>query len=101
MSNVKIAAVLTALPGKAEELKKMLLDMVPHCRTEPKNLRWDVWQDPASPGRYALDELYVDESGVAEHKDSPHYKAYLARVGGLAERSAVVLAPLDVDAADR
>ncbi len=93
---VKITAILSARPGKADELKALLLAMAPDCRAEPGNLRWDVWQDQSMPGRLVLDELYVDAAAVAAHRETPHYRAYLARIGDLAERSAHVLNPVDV-----
>jgi quinol monooxygenase YgiN len=95
-SPVKITGILTAQPGKAEELRMLLTAMVPHCRAEPANLRWDIWEDMAQPGRYILDELYEDEAGVAAHKATPHYQDYLARIGGLADRNAMALRPVAV-----
>jgi len=88
---VKITASLTAHPGKAEELHALLLGMLPHCRAEPGNLRWDIWRDTAHPGRYVLDELYRDTGAAETHRQTPHYRDYLARVPALAERSALVL----------
>lgn len=93
---VKITAILSALPGRADDLRALLLAMAPDCRAEPGNLRWDVWRDHATPGRYVLDELYADAAAVAAHRETPHYQNYLARVGDLAERSAHVLNPVDV-----
>ncbi len=74
----KITAILTARPGKAVELNRVLVEMAPHCRAEPGNLRWDVWRDPSHQGRYVLDELYRGEAAVEAHRNSPHYQAYLA-----------------------
>lgn len=96
-SHVKITATLTARPGKAQLLKTLLLGMAPHCRAEPGNLRWDVWQDQSQPDRYVLDELYLDDTAVAAHRETPHYKGYLARIGDIAERTALVLSPLEVE----
>ncbi len=93
---VKITAILSAWPGKADDLKALLLAMAPQCRAEPGNRRWDVWQDQAVPGRYVLDELYADAAAVAAHRETPHYKAYIGRIGELAERGAHVLDPVDV-----
>ena len=88
---VKITAILTAHVGKADELRALLLAMAPHCRTEPGNLRWDVWRDTASPDRYVLDELYRDAQAAEAHRQTQHYQNYLARVPALADRSALVL----------
>jgi len=93
---VKIVAVLTAHPDKAGDLKALLAGMVAPSRAEPGNLRWDIWQDPAAPGRFVLDELYVNHAAIAAHRETPHFKTYLARIGDLAERTAFVLDPVEV-----
>ena len=92
----KITGILVARPGKAEELKALLVAMAPHSRAEPGNLRWDVWQDQSQPDRIVLDELYRDDSAVAAHHQTPHYKDYLLRIPDLADRTALVLESLDV-----
>lgn len=96
MNRMKIFAVLTARPGRLGDLQTLLFEMAPHCRAEPGNLRWDVWQHRAEPDRFVLDELYRDEDAVAAHRETPHYKAYLTKIGDLAERTALTLHPLDV-----
>ncbi|QRM46721.1 putative quinol monooxygenase [Rhizobium sp. BG4] len=93
---VKIMAILAARPGKAEELEALLSGMAPACRAEPGNLRWDIWRDQADATRFALDELYQDNEAVAAHRQTPHFKAYLAKINDLAERTALVLDPADI-----
>lgn len=92
----KITAILTAHPGKADELRALLVSMAPHCRAEPGNLRWDVWCDPAHAGRYVLDELYRDAAAVEAHRQTSHYQAYLAAIPALADRMAWVVEAVDV-----
>ena len=94
---VKVTALLTARPGRAEELTNLLLGMAPLCRAETGNLRWDIWQDQTRPDRYVLDELYVDDAAVAAHRETAHYQDYVRRIGDLAERTALVLSPVAVD----
>lgn len=96
MSNVKITAILTAKPGKIDDLETLLLGMAPACRAEPGNLRWDVWRDKAQAGRFVLDELYVDDDAVAAHRQTPHFQDYFARINDLADRTALVLDPADI-----
>jgi quinol monooxygenase YgiN len=96
-SPIKITVVLTARPGRSEELKALLLGMVPHCRAEPGNLRWDIWQDQSQAGRYVLDELYRDDAAVAAHRETPHFRYYLAGIHALADRMALVLDPVHVE----
>ncbi|HEV7257238.1 MAG TPA: putative quinol monooxygenase [Bosea sp. (in: a-proteobacteria)] len=95
-STSKITAILTAHPGKDADLNGLLVEMAPHCRAEPGNLRWDIWRDPTHEGRYVLDELYRGAAAVEAHRASPHYRAYLAKVPELADRTAFVLEAVDV-----
>lgn len=93
---VKIMAVLVARPGKTEDLRALLDGIVLCSRAEPGNLRYDLWQDQADPARFALDELYVDDAAVAVHRSTPHFRNYLSKIADLAERTALVLDPVDV-----
>jgi quinol monooxygenase YgiN len=96
MSNVKVMAILTARPGKAAELRALLDGMVTPSRSEPGNLRYDLWQDPADPSRLVLDELYVDADAVTAHRATAHFQNYLSAISTLAERTAFTLDPAAV-----
>ena len=93
-SHVKIVAILTALPGKAEGLRALLDAMLGPSRAEPGNLRYDLWQDQSDPARFVLDELYVDADAVAAHRATAHFQDYLTRIDDLAERTALLLDPI-------
>lgn len=95
-SHIKIVAVLTARPGKAEALHSLLDGMIAPSRAEAGNLRYDLWADQAQPGRYVLDELYENAEAIATHRASAHFQAYLASINNLAERIAFTLDPLAV-----
>lgn len=95
-NNAKIVGLLVANPGKAAELRELLLGMAKPSRAEPGNLRWDVWQDQSNSDRYVLDELYVDEAALAAHRETPHFMNYAERVSRIAERTPLVLAPIEV-----
>ena len=92
-SHVKIVAILTARPGKAEALKALLDSMLAPSRAEPGNLRYDLWQDQADPTRFVLDELYTDAAAVASHRSTSHFETYLSHINDLADRTALVLDP--------
>ncbi len=93
---VKIVAVLEAKPGKVDDLKALLGELIAASRAEPGNLRYDLWQDHESPERFVLDELYTDDAAVAAHRASPHFQNYLSFINDLAERRFMVLEPLTV-----
>lgn len=92
----KTTAILTAHSGKAADLRALLVDMAPHCRAEPGNLRWAVWRAPSHDGRFVLDELYRDAAAVEAHRNSPYYQAYLTKVPDLADRTAFIVEVVDV-----
>jgi quinol monooxygenase YgiN len=71
--------------------------MLPHCRAEPGNLRWDIWEGRTQHGLYVLDELYENDAAVAAHRETLHFNYYQAGIDDLADRIALVLDPLDVD----
>lgn len=93
---IKVIALLTARPGKAEALHALLSGMTAPSRAEPGNLRYDLWQDQAEPTRFILDELYIDAAAVAAHRATAHFQTYLAAIKDLAERTAFVLDPVEI-----
>ncbi|MDF0487523.1 putative quinol monooxygenase [Sphingomonas sp. H39-1-10] len=94
--NVKTVGVLTARLGKEADLQALLEGLIEPSRAEPGNLRYDLWADPAEPGVFVLDELYVDAGARDAHRATPHYQRYLATIAQLAERKAFSLEPLIV-----
>ena len=94
--HVKIIAVLTALPGKTDQLRQLLEGMTGPSRDEPGNLRYDLWWDQSEAMRFVLDELYANDDAVATHRASPHFPRYLAQIEELAERTAFTLSPVAV-----
>ena len=88
--------VLVARPGKAEELRALLAGMVSPSRAEQGNLQYNLWRDKDDTRRFVIEERYLDDAAAAAHHSSPHYKNYLSKVTDLAERTALVLAPLEV-----
>jgi quinol monooxygenase YgiN len=88
---VKTVAVLTARPDKIDALRALLCGLIEPSRAEPGNLRYDLWADPVEPGRFVLDELYVDHAAVDAHRATPHFRNYLAHISDLGQRSSWTL----------
>jgi quinol monooxygenase YgiN len=93
---MKTIGILTARAGKVEALKAILDGMVAPSRAELGNLHYQLWRDQADPNRYVLDELYTGSAAVAAHRETPHFKAYLARINDLADRSVFLLDPVQL-----
>ena len=79
-----------------EELRALLDGMVVPSRAEPGNLQYDLWRDHADAGRFVLEELYTDDAGVAAHRATPHFEKYSSRINNLADRTFMMLDPLEV-----
>ena len=53
---------------------------------EPGNLRFDVLQDAADPGKFVLYEAYVTEAAAVAHKETQHYLTWRDTVAPWMER---------------
>ena len=95
-THMKTTALLKARPGKAGELVNLLRALASHSRSEPGNLRWDLWQDQQDETTFIIDELYKDIDPVEAHRATPHFQNYASRINELASRTAVTSRPLDV-----
>jgi quinol monooxygenase YgiN len=93
---VKTIAILAARRGMAEELRALLDGMVVPSRAEPGNLQYNLWRDHADPGRFVLEEVYTDNGAVAAHRATPHFEKYHSKINDLAERTVMMLDPLEV-----
>ena len=95
-THMKTTALLKAMPGKASELITLLRIVASHSRSEPGNLRWDLWQDQQDETIFVVDELYKDVESVQAHRATPHFQDYVSKIGELATPTAVTSRPLDV-----
>ena len=95
-THMKTTALLKVRPGKAGELVALLRGLASRSRSEPGNLRWDLWQDQNDETTFIIDELYRDLASVDAHRVTPHFQNYVSRIDELATRTAVTSHPLDV-----
>ena len=95
-THMKTTALLKARRGKEGELIALLRGLASSSRSEPGNLRWDLWQDQHDETTFIIDELYMDIDSVQAHRATPHFQNYASRINELATRTAVTSRPLDV-----
>jgi quinol monooxygenase YgiN len=91
-----VIAQYRALPGAADLVAEALRNMVEPTRSEPGNLDYQVFRDPADPSLFVLFERYADESAFDAHRASPHFGTLLAGqvLPALADRIRLDLVPL-------
>lgn len=63
-------------PEYIEEFKKISIENAQSSVKEPAIARFDVIQQSDDPTRFILVEAYLDESGVAKHKQTTHYNKW-------------------------
>ena len=59
-----------------EEFKKICVENAQNSVQEPGIKRFDVLQQSDDPTRFVLVEAYLDENGVAQHKQTVHYNKW-------------------------
>ncbi|MCC5893434.1 putative quinol monooxygenase [Exiguobacterium sp.] len=73
---ITITAVLTAHPGKEDDLRQALDKVIPPSRQEDGCLAYVLHESIDAPGTFVFYEKYRDEAALDHHINSPHYQAY-------------------------
>src|SRR5271170_3522271 len=79
-------------PGLHDQVEAVLRTMVFATREEEGNRRYDLFRsvDAAGARLLFLVEHYVDDTAIAAHRESPHYKQYRADVLPLLQQPPMV-----------
>ena len=101
---VDLVARFTALPGREEEVARLLLALTAKVREEPGCLAFEPARAaPPPPGsgavagpepvgtRFVVMEAYRDGAAFAEHLAAPHGAAFNAALGPLIEEDGSML----------
>lgn len=59
-----------------EEFKEICIENAKSSVKEPGIKRFDVLQQADDPTRFVLVEAYLDETGIANHKQTAHYNKW-------------------------
>ncbi len=65
-------------PDQVEAFRAATMENARASRQEPGIERFDLLQDPENPVAFLLYEVYRDEAAPARHKETAHYKKWLA-----------------------
>jgi quinol monooxygenase YgiN len=80
---VHVFANVTAAPGKEDELRSVLKDLVAETHTEPGVLTYMLHEDSKKPGNFYVFEVYKDQAAADSHMKSPHLATAFAKAGAL------------------
>lgn len=76
-------AVLTAAPGRRDELRAALAALVAPTRQEPGCRDYRLFELPDEPGTFQMHEAFDDEAALEAHRATPHFRAFEARADEL------------------
>lgn len=71
---------LRVKPEHLEAFREATRENGRHSRKEPGIARFDFLQDSEDPTRFVLYEVYRDAEAPTHHRETAHYKAWVAKV---------------------
>lgn len=82
---ITIVATLKAQPGKEDDLKTALAEMIGHVKAKEagKVTAYSLHTKDGEPGTFLFYEQYIDADALAAHGTTDHMKALGAKLGGL------------------
>ena len=76
---------LEVKPERIDDFLELATFNATQSRKEPGNLRFDLVRSVATPARFALYEVYLDEAAVQAHMATAHYARWRAEIEQLLE----------------
>ncbi|QCE35520.1 antibiotic biosynthesis monooxygenase [Acetobacteraceae bacterium] len=85
MTQKSLYAVITALPGKEEEIAKLLKELAVKVRAEAGCVRFLPYRLVESPQVFHIHETYEDEAAFKTHISQEHGKIFNEKLKSLAK----------------
>ncbi len=70
-----VVAKIKAIAGSENEMKTILLDIIPKVKEEEGTLVYTLHQDQNDPSVFLFYEKYKDTDALVAHSSTPHFKA--------------------------
>jgi quinol monooxygenase YgiN len=83
MPEIHVFATVFAAPGKENDLRDALIELVAASHTEPGVVQYILHEDPKKLGNFYVFEVYKDQAAVDAHMASAHLAAAFAKAGPL------------------
>ena len=75
--SIFLTALVKSKPGKAEEMKAVLQQLVIDSRKETACLQYDLHQSVSDAELFIFHEEWVSESGLQLHNTQPHISGFV------------------------
>ncbi|WP_341357928.1 putative quinol monooxygenase [Rossellomorea sp. y25] len=89
MSSITITAILTAKPGREEQLYQELIQVITPSRREDGCIEYSLHQSLANNATFVFYETWESEEALASHIESEHYNRYRQNTVTLVEKREV------------
>ena len=70
--SVNVTAIIKSLPGKSEEMKAVLLELVAGSTQEAACIQYDLHQAADEPNVFIFHEIWQDAEKLHQHNNTPH-----------------------------
>lgn len=87
-ARLEMTAFITPKPGKVDELRKRIKEVVDLTVKEPGCLEFKIFERQDRPGHFVLWEIFESEEALRVHIDTDYTRAYFA--SGLVEKTEVL-----------
>lgn len=89
-NTVKVVAKIEALPGKADEVRSILSELVELTHKEPGCITYELWQNKSDPTDFTFVEEWESDAALDAHAASPHLKVTSVKLHDLVQSPADV-----------
>ena len=89
MPQVTVVAKVVAKKGSVESVRSELLRLIAPTRNEDGCIEYRLHQDHDDPAVFIFYENWENESSLARHMESDHFKNYASAVDGMLEEKDV------------
>jgi len=76
-------AHIKAKDNKIEELKEVLLNLIPTTRAEEGCINYDLHQSTEDPALFIFHENWASKNALDEHLQKPHLQAFIEKADEL------------------
>jgi quinol monooxygenase YgiN len=83
---VRVVAKVAALPGKSDEVREALCELIEPTRREAGCLTYELWQNKSDPTDFTFVEERESDAALQAHAVSEHLKVAAAKLKNLVQR---------------
>ena len=90
MSNVHVVARHRARPETVDQVRRILLELIPLSRSEPGCLKYELLQNADDPTDFTFVETFASDEALKTHASAPYIAGLAPRLKELVARPSEV-----------